>query len=87
VHVAEQAEHLSGAQLLMTHSGVGPPMFCFEGDEDFTTPTVLARQYFNMMKAPRKQFVPIHGGHFAMFMHSDEFLREFIEFVRPLAIG
>ena len=63
------------------------PMFIFEGDEDFTTPTALARQYVKSMKAPRKEFVPIHGGHFAMFIHSDEFLRELVKRVRPLAAG
>jgi pimeloyl-ACP methyl ester carboxylesterase len=63
------------------------PMFVFEGDEDFTTPTALARQYVESMKAPHKEFVPIHGGHFAMFMHSDEFLQELVKRVRPLAGG
>jgi len=63
------------------------PMFVFEGDEDFTTPTALARQYVDSMKAPHKEFVPIHGGHFAMFMHSDEFLQELVKRVRPLAVG
>jgi pimeloyl-ACP methyl ester carboxylesterase len=62
------------------------PMFVFEGDEDFTTPTVLARDYVESMKAPRKEFVPIHGGHFAVFMHSDQFLQELVKRVRPLAI-
>ena len=41
-------------------------MFVFEGEEDFTTPTALARQYVEAMKAPRKEFVLIHGGHFSM---------------------
>jgi pimeloyl-ACP methyl ester carboxylesterase len=63
------------------------PMFVFEGDEDFTTPTALARHYVESMKAPHKEFVPIHGGHFAMFMHSDEFLQELLKRVRPLAVG
>jgi pimeloyl-ACP methyl ester carboxylesterase len=63
------------------------PMFVFEGDEDFTTPTALARQYVESMKAPRKEFVPIHGGHFAVFIHSDQFLQELVKRVRPLAVG
>jgi pimeloyl-ACP methyl ester carboxylesterase len=63
------------------------PMFVFEGDEDFTTPTALARQYVEAMKAPRKEFVLIHGGHFAMFMHRDEFLQELVKRVRPLAVA
>mgnify|MGYP001556102784 CR=1 FL=1 len=63
------------------------PMFVFEGEEDFTTPTSLARQYLQSIKAPRKEFVSIHGGHFAMFTHSDQFLQELVKRVRPLAIG
>lgn len=87
---------LSGERLFDQSRSQGPkelglefslPMFVFEGDEDFTTPTALARQYFKLMKAPRKRFVPIHGGHFAMFIHSDEFLRELVKRVRPLAVG
>jgi pimeloyl-ACP methyl ester carboxylesterase len=87
---------LSGERLFDQSRSLGPkelglefslPMFCFEGDEDFTTPTALARQYFKSMNAPRKQFVSIHGGHFVMFIHADEFLRELIQLVRPLAIG
>ena len=63
------------------------PMFVFQGEEDFTAPTALARQYVDSMKAPRKEFVPIPGGHFAVFMHSDQFLRELVKRVRPLAVS
>jgi len=63
------------------------PMFVFQGEEDFTTPTALARQYVDSMKAPHKEFVPIPGGHFAVFMHSDQFLRELVQRVRPLAVS
>jgi pimeloyl-ACP methyl ester carboxylesterase len=87
---------LSGDRLFDQTRSAGPkelglefsvPMFCFEGDEDFTTPTGLAREYFRLIKAPLRQFVPIHGGHFVMFIHSDVFLRELIKRVRPIAIG
>jgi pimeloyl-ACP methyl ester carboxylesterase len=61
------------------------PMFIFQGAEDFTTPTALARHYEESIKAPQKAFVPIHGGgHFAVFMKSDQFLNELIARVRPL---
>jgi pimeloyl-ACP methyl ester carboxylesterase len=63
------------------------PMFVFEGDQDFTTPTALARQYVASMKAPHKEFVLIHGGRFAMFMNPDEFLQELVKRVRSRAIG
>jgi pimeloyl-ACP methyl ester carboxylesterase len=60
------------------------PMFVFEGDEDSTTPTTLARQYVEAMKVPGKEFVPVHGGHFAMFMHCDEILQELVKQRMPV---
>src|SRR5258708_146138 len=65
----------------------GVPIFFFQGAEDFTTPTALAREYFGMIKAPHKEFVAIEGGgHFAVFMRSAEFLDALIKRVRPLAL-
>jgi pimeloyl-ACP methyl ester carboxylesterase len=61
------------------------PIFFFEGTEDFTTPTELARTYLEAIHAPQKQFVPIPGGHFAVFMNSDEFLTQLVAHVTPLA--
>ena len=44
---------------------------------DFTTSTELAQQYLESIKTPRKEFVLIKsGGHFAVFMRSDQFLQE-----------
>jgi len=63
------------------------PIFFFQGTEDFTTPTQLARQFLNAIKAPRKEFVLIPGGHFAVFMNSDQFLKELVVHVGPLANG
>jgi len=61
------------------------PVFFRQGMEDFTSPTALARQYLEEIKAPRKDFVLIPGGHFAVFMNSDQFLKELVVRVRPLA--
>ncbi len=64
------------------------PVFFFQGAEDFTTPTELAHQYLDSLHAPQKAFVPIQGGgHFAVFMRSNQFLAELVERVRPLATG
>jgi pimeloyl-ACP methyl ester carboxylesterase len=64
------------------------PIFIFQGANDCTSPTVLARGYFDSIKAPRKEFVTIpDAGHFAVFMKSDEFLRLLVDKVRPLAAG
>jgi pimeloyl-ACP methyl ester carboxylesterase len=63
------------------------PIFFFQGAEDFTSSTALAREYFDKIKAPHKEFVAIKdGGHFAVFMRSAEFLNELVERVRPLAM-
>ncbi len=63
------------------------PIFFFQGAEDFTSPTALARDYLKALQAPRKEFLPIQGaGHFAVFMHSDRFLHELVKRVRPLSL-
>jgi pimeloyl-ACP methyl ester carboxylesterase len=62
------------------------PVFVIQGAEDFTTPTSLARDFVNSIRAPRKTFVAIEGaGHFAVFVKPDVFLRELVARVRPLA--
>jgi pimeloyl-ACP methyl ester carboxylesterase len=52
------------------------PVFVIQGSEDFTTPTSLAKAFVDGVEAPRKAFVAIKGGHFAVFMNSSEFLKE-----------
>jgi len=79
-----QTKSLSSAELGQEFS---LPMFIFQCEEDFTTPTALARQYVESMKALRKEFVAIPGGHFAVFMHSGQFLQELVKRVRPLAVS
>jgi pimeloyl-ACP methyl ester carboxylesterase len=82
-------EHLVSLTRSATSKDLGHdfrlPIFFFQGTEDFTSPTALAKQYLGEIKAPHKEFVPIDGGHFAVFMHSDQFLEQLIARVRPLA--
>jgi len=82
-------EHLVGTTKPATMKDFGlhfaVPMFFFEGTEDFTTPTELARKYLDALQAPQKEFVPIPGGHFAVFINSDEFLKQLVTHVAPLA--
>jgi pimeloyl-ACP methyl ester carboxylesterase len=61
------------------------PIFFFDGTEDFTTPTELARQYLQAIQAPRKEFVAVPGGHFVVFINSDKFLKQLVAHVAPLA--
>ncbi len=84
-------QELSGERLVPQTAAAGPkelglefatPIFFFEGDEDFTTPTALARDYLAALKAPKKEFVPIKGGHFAVFTNSNGFLRELVSKIR-----
>lgn len=84
---------LSGERLVPQAKSLGPkelgldfavPVYFVQGAEDFTTPSELARQYLNALKAPRKAFVTIEGGgHFAVFMKSGQFLKELIRLVGP----
>jgi pimeloyl-ACP methyl ester carboxylesterase len=53
---------------------IAVPVFVIQGDEDFTTPTSLAKSFVQTVEAPRKEFVTIRGGHFAAFMNTSEFL-------------
>jgi len=89
-------QQLSAERLVSQTKSLGPtelgldfavPMFVFQGVEDFTTPTELARLFLTSIHAPRKEFVEIKGGgHFAVFMKSDVFLNELVRRVRPLAV-
>ena len=63
------------------------PVFVIQGAEDFTTPTSLARTFVESIRAPRKAFVAIpEGGHFAVFMKRDAFLRELVATVLPAIV-
>ena len=93
----EEGQMVSADRLVPQTQSIGPaelglefaiPMFIFQGEEDFTTSTALAQRYVESIKAPSKEFVPIKGGgHFAVFMRSDQFFQELITRVRPLAVG
>ena len=94
INDSADGQMLSGERLVPQTTSLEPkdlgldfaiPMFFFQGAEDFTTPTALARQYLASIKAPRKKFVRIDGGHFALFMNSNQFLRELVRRVGPLA--
>jgi pimeloyl-ACP methyl ester carboxylesterase len=63
------------------------PFFVFNGDLDLVTPINLAQRYFDTVEAPQKAFVTLEGGgHSAMLTMSDQFLKELVTRVRPLAL-
>ena len=64
------------------------PVFVIQGAEDFTTPMSLAKSFVNSLDAPRKAFVAVEGGgHFAVFMKPDVFLKELVTRVLPLTVS
>jgi pimeloyl-ACP methyl ester carboxylesterase len=78
-------QNLSAERLITQERALAPtalmgrfelPVFVIQGAEDFTTPTSVARNFLDGIDAPRKKFVTIKGGHFAIFMNASEFLKE-----------
>ena len=64
------------------------PVVFIQGEEDITTVTALARDYFDRIEAPRKRFVILAGvGHLAIFSDRTGFLRALNEYARPLAVA
>ncbi len=50
------------------------------------TPVQIAEEYFNAIKAPRKELVRLDGGgHFAVWSHAAKFGAELVQRVRSLA--
>src|SRR5262249_27674 len=81
-HLVSQTSTISRARLSGEYR---LPVFLIQGANDHTTPTALARELVDSIKAPAKAFVPIEGGHFAVFM-SDAFLDTLAARVLPLAV-
>jgi pimeloyl-ACP methyl ester carboxylesterase len=64
------------------------PFFIFQGDTDSVTPTAIAKEYFDEIETPYKEFVLIkNAGHLAAFARTDQFLDELIKRVRPLVLA
>jgi pimeloyl-ACP methyl ester carboxylesterase len=61
------------------------PFFLFPGDQDVLTLTTLAREYFDAVTAPVKDFRLVqNAGHFAAFTQPDQFLGHLVDSVRPV---
>jgi pimeloyl-ACP methyl ester carboxylesterase len=83
---AERLVPQSMALTIDTFSGhFGLPVFVIQGADDFTTPTSLAKAFVDRIDTPRKAFVTIKGGHFAVFMNPADFLKELGTLVGPPA--
>jgi pimeloyl-ACP methyl ester carboxylesterase len=72
-------------------SSLGPdfkiPIFFFQGELDERAQASLAKDYFEKIEAPHKEFVLFEGaGHAAVWSMPDRFLQELVARVRPLAV-
>ena len=62
--------------------------FVIDGQNDNVAPTSAAVDYFNCVKAPKKELVLIpNAGHFAWMTVPDQFLEAMVSKVRPVAIA
>ena len=61
------------------------PFFVVQGRDDCVTPFDAAEAFVAEARAPRKQLVPIAGGHFACFTDSKGFVGALRQYVRPIA--
>jgi pimeloyl-ACP methyl ester carboxylesterase len=73
-------------------SSLGPrfevPVVLIQGSEDIVTVTALAKDYFDSVEAPSKEFVLLpETGHLAIFRAQDAFLEALLDHVRPLAVS
>ena len=74
-------------ELPTTANAFKVPFFVIQGKEDMATPTTVAVQYYDVVKAPRKKLILIdNAGHFALVTHREEFLAALLKYVRPLAV-
>lgn len=83
---------MDGPGMHMDLHALGPdfamPVFIFQGAEDDYTPFVLARAWFDEIRAPEKALLAAEGGgHYAAFSHAAEFQRLLRERVRPLGLA
>jgi pimeloyl-ACP methyl ester carboxylesterase len=62
------------------------PFFIVQGRDDHITGLEPARLYAEDVRAPKKAFVPMRGGHYACFTNAEAFVTALCERVRPLAI-
>jgi len=74
--------------LAKTACDIHTAYFVIQGQDDVITPTQAAVDYFNRVKAPKKELVLIpNAGHFAFMTASNEFLGLLNSKVRPVALA
>jgi pimeloyl-ACP methyl ester carboxylesterase len=84
--------HVYNEMLTADLASLGPdfhiPVFFFQGALDERTQAPLAREYFDSLQAPHKEFVLFEGaGHFTVLTERARFLQELRTRVRPFAVA
>ena len=59
------------------------PVYVFNGERDTITPTALARRWYDGIRAPRKDFVVLKGGHSSVLTAPDAFLDALVTHLQP----
>jgi proline iminopeptidase len=60
------------------------PFFIINGEDDIQVPTTIARDWFETLSAPQKEFITIRGAaHLALATHSAEFFEIMLKRVSP----
>jgi len=81
-------QHMDGPELTVDlpadFTSFEVPIFMFQGEDDWNTPAVLAKRYFDLVSAPQKVYVPLAGGHGVLFADPDSFIAAMDKYVRPL---
>jgi pimeloyl-ACP methyl ester carboxylesterase len=62
------------------------PFFVIQGRDDHIVSYDAAKAYVDDIRAPKKAFIPIDGGHYACFTDADQFVGALRTYVRPLAV-
>jgi pimeloyl-ACP methyl ester carboxylesterase len=60
------------------------PIIFIQGENDWNTPAVLAKAYFEQISAPHKAYVALDAGHAAPIAARDAFIAALDTHVRPL---
>lgn len=63
------------------------PIFSFQGENDWHTPTTLVKPWFETLQAPHKEYVPFeHSGHLVAPEEPGKYLHELVTRVRPFSL-
>ncbi|HEX9063300.1 MAG TPA: alpha/beta hydrolase [Clostridia bacterium] len=81
-------DEVSGLDFRKQLKKVKVPVYFFSGRHDYDTPFALAQQYYNIINAPKKEFVWFeNSAHFPFYEEPEKFDNELISKVLPETYG